>query len=579
MTWPIAGTCRRLSLLALALFMLGSFSLAHEEATGRNALEVTGSKSFSRPMAMPGKTDAHRGSLAAHTTGKGAPSTPLMRNIDMILLCGSVQKTPEAASEAVLKDRRRAEKSGEEMHLAKLAMSLRELSCTLFQRGQKDEALRAERESLVIVRKLAKQNPEFFQTLLADKLIDYSKILHALGRTQEAIAPLQEAVDIQRTLAKQSPAFSLNKLLSSLRTLADYLLEAGDKQAALMPAREIVDIHRKLAKRNPNLNLPYLARSLEKFARRLEKAGHPQEGIEALQEAVSIYRQLAKRFPEKYLSEAARVLGDMAYSLEDMGRMKEALKAAREAVALRRRLADNLASPLSKTNQSELADSLDQMADLLFAMGRAEEALKVDYEAVSIYRGFTRQDPIIGSSQLATRLQFLADRLFKLGKTEEAITTLREAEALHRKLMRFPDLADIETANLSEMLHKLARYLAKMKRWSEALQAAQESVAHCRRVVAQIPDAGFALAKALNTLGDVYMGLKQPRKAVRAYAEGLQILLQPLEELPEPRAPFAARLILHYEKACKEAKEKPDEKLITPLRHIIEKIKNSKMQK
>ncbi|MFD1116240.1 tetratricopeptide repeat protein, partial [Sphaerisporangium aureirubrum] len=115
-----------------------------------------------------------------------------------------------------------------------------QLSVTLAQIGNREDALAAINEAVTIRRTLADAHPDAFLPDLATSLNNQSNFLSGLGRREEAVAAINEAVTIRRTLADARPDAFLPKLAMSLNNQANRLSELGRREEALAAINEAV---------------------------------------------------------------------------------------------------------------------------------------------------------------------------------------------------------------------------------------------------------------------------------------------------------------------------------------------------
>ena len=218
--------------------------------------------------------------------------------------------------------------------------TLNGLSIHLSNAGDGAGALEAIREAVEIHRRLAAQNPAWYEPALALILNNLSNHLSEAGDGAGALAAIRESVEIRRRLLAQNPARYEPDLALSLNSLSNHLSEAGDGAGALAAIRESVEIYRRLAAQNPARYEPDLAMSLNNLSPASERSGRWRGGH---------WRRSARRSrsgggwrrknPARYEPDLALSLNNLSVHLSNAGEGAGALAAIRQAVEIRRRLA------------------------------------------------------------------------------------------------------------------------------------------------------------------------------------------------------------------------------------------------
>ena len=409
--------------------------------------------------------------------------------------------------------------------------TLNGLSIHLSNAGDGAGALEAIREAVEIHRRLAAQNPAWYEPALALILNNLSNHLSEAGDGAGALAAIRESVEIRRRLLAQNPARYEPDLALSLNSLSNHLSEAGDGAGALAAIRESVEIYRRLAAQNPARYEPDLAMSLNNLSLRLSEAGDGAGALAAIREAVEIRRRLAAQNPARYEPDLALSLNNLSVHLSNAGEGAGALAAIRQAVEIRRRLA----AQNPARYEPYLAMSLNNLSAYLSDAGDGAGALVASREAVETHRRLAAQTPARYEPDLAGSLNNLSLRLNDAGDAAGELAASREAVEIYRRLAaqnpaRYePDLA------LS--LNNLSNSLSNAGEGAGALAAIREVVEIRRRLAAQIP-ARFRplLAKSLTILGILLRKSGDTEQADAAEREARQLTTQP-NEPDEPAAP------------------------------------------
>ena len=231
------------------------------------------------------------------------------------------------------------------------------LSASLSTVGNREDALTAIQEAVVLFQAIAAEHPDVFNAELASSLRILSSRLAHVGRREEALAKIETAVNLHRALAKERPAEFNAELASTLSHHSNRLSRLNRQEEAIVAIRESVDLYRTLAEWWPDSHRPGLAASLFNLYNCLSKTHHLDESLEAIQEASSIYRDLAISLPASNKKNLILSLTKLSNCLKGLGRNEEALAAGKEAA----NIADphetlRIRRPCSET--SELPDNI-----------------------------------------------------------------------------------------------------------------------------------------------------------------------------------------------------------------------------
>lgn len=258
---------------------------------------------------------------------------------------------------------------------------LQKLAPRLADLGQRNEALTAGEEAVVIRRRQAEVNPGLYLPKLALALNDQVNFLGGLGRFKDALKSVEEAIEIRRSLARDNPDVFLPDLAMSLNNQCLCLNELKRPEQALSAADESITIRRALVEDHPEVRSG-LADSLNNRSISLGALQRQDDALEAVNEAACIYRTIALEYPDTHLPKFARVLVHLSVRLADAGQLGEALSAVGEAVGT--------FSALSIIRPSryppELANALYMKSHYLNGLGQRDEAMKAMAERAQILR-------------------------------------------------------------------------------------------------------------------------------------------------------------------------------------------------
>jgi len=418
------------------------------------------------------------------------------------------------------------------------AISLLAAAKAYQQTGNREQALEAGQDALVLARELCSDDPVIGRRFLATSLYNLGIRLIEMGRREEALRVTQEAVLQYRELARVEPQVFLPVLARCLNVLGVSFGGTGRREEALQVIQEAMELDRELALDNPQTFLPALAVSLHNLSIRLSEMGRREEALKASQEAVQHHRELVQANRPAFLPKLAKGLGNLGVMLSELGRCNEALEATREAVQLGRELVQ--ANP--QAFLSDLAMNLNTLGAMFSEMGNHDEALPAAQEAVQLYRELviTYRQALL--PYLAMSLNNLGIRLQAMGRADDALQAAREAVQLGRELVQANPQAFLP--DLAKSLNTLCAMLCDVGRRDEAMEVTRESVQHYRDLarahpLAFLPD----LAMSLNNLGTILNVTGRRDEAISTWREAGGLVLRMPAEDPN-RWNERARLVL-----------------------------------
>ncbi|EJT97981.1 hypothetical protein DACRYDRAFT_24888 [Dacryopinax primogenitus] len=235
-------------------------------------------------------------------------------------------------------------------------------------------------------------------------------------------------------------------------------------------------------------------------------------------------------------------LDQLGIVLTTVGELEEAYQASNEAVQLRRVLIN--ANP--KAYSSQLAWSLGNLSEALARGGDIPNALMAIEEAVQLYKPLVEKDPRF-TENLAWGLGTLSKRLAQvpgehLG-AKKALEAIQEAVELYRPLVSHH--IEVYGQNLAWALGTLSQRLAETKRYSDALPAAQESVALLRDIADCKPETAITpdLALQLRNLASRYSDAGCSAEALETIEEAIKLYRLQCLRLPRRYNPELMRAL------------------------------------
>ena len=310
-------------------------------------------------------------------------------------------------------------------------------------------------------------------------------------------------------------------------SLAAAALGQYDPAGAVTFAEDAVAAYRGLVQTDPDTYLPELGAALKDLGAYLALSGDSRESVEAVSEAVGIYRRLAGVDPGTYLPGLAPALAILTSALAAQDRQEEAVLRGQEATEIYRRLAET--DPA--TYMPYLSRVSFDLVERLVLLHRSDEALAPARQTVDRYRQLTATDPDSWRAGLATSATAMGMVLADQHGLEDALAALKDAAETYRHLAGADpgDLApelDHHLPVLAGTLLDLGEMFGEVDKASEALAAAEESVAVYRQMAAADPQPNlFGLGIALWVVGRIheYFHL-DPHAGLAATREALEIL-------------------------------------------------------
>jgi tetratricopeptide (TPR) repeat protein len=380
--------------------------------------------------------------------------------------------------------------------------------CALHDLDRLGEALDAHQKACDISRSIREQESHLF--LLSHGAL--ATTLHKMGRQSEAANVWRELVDARRRIHRAYDNLeSTNGVAQALTNYALVLTELPKRREHCIRAlKEAIVLWRRLASQRSDLYRSDLQGALTLYAKELDLAGRPAEAgaikreISSLQ-PVSIRRAMAKNLYGRAKSEAAH------------GNLENAFVACKESVEQFRLLFDE--SP--NDYRTHITKALDCLFDYQGLVKPSSNTVEACEEAISFYRLQS-----VNSQEYFGRLaEWFIDYssvLDALGRTTEAFESSLEGIAVSRK--EFAVRPRVFRRNIASCLFNHAIYAAKLERWSDAIEADQESVKH-RRHLYKRDASGYRdrLALGLANLGLHYHGAGKHLEALRTWDEALDL--------------------------------------------------------
>ena len=267
-----------------------------------------------------------------------------------------------------------------------------------------NEAIKDYEEALVIIRRLALENPAIYlhnMVMLLNNLASLHSVKNELGQAE---SEYQEALAIGRRLASGNPAVYLTDVAMTLNNLAVLHTDKNELGQAESEYQEALDIKRRLASENPAVYLPDLAMTLNNLAALHSVTNEFGQAENEYQEALTIRRRLASDNPAVYLFDVTETLNNLAILHKLKNELGQAEGEYQEALTIRR----HLASENPAVYLPYVATTLNNLANLHSTKKEVEQAESEYEEALAIRRRLATGNP-------AVYLPYVAATLINLG--------------------------------------------------------------------------------------------------------------------------------------------------------------------
>jgi tetratricopeptide (TPR) repeat protein len=440
---------------------------------------------------------------------------------------------------------------------ADLARALYSHGFSLAEVGKAEQSMDAYRESIAILRQLAKTDPDA-GTAIAAAVNDLCLALAALGLHQEALAASEEALSVLREAIGIDPEVREYLIAVATMNRGKSLLERGRVEEGMDAFETAVSMLRRLPRERSTEHM--LAVTTTNVSASLTFLGRSEEAVAAAREAVGMFRDLARSLPDQFTGNLALALINTSRVEADAGAVSASLAAAEEAIAILRPLSDahrevfgpllamalmnhgafsistqpgnglisldesatlarGLAAARPAANNPQLAMSLINLAVAENYVGHTDRARDTAAEAVALAQVLAAENPEAFEPTLLHALDARADALAESGQVELAVAGVREAVAVWRRLAGQRPAA--YEPRLVTALARLAQTLVSADQAEEALEAASEAVALGRRTAPSRDWAALGIAVAV--FSETLSALGRHQEALAASDEAVRI--------------------------------------------------------
>ncbi|QAU49671.1 toll/interleukin-1 receptor domain-containing protein [Bradyrhizobium guangzhouense] len=306
-----------------------------------------------------------------------------------------------------------------------------------------------------------------WQESLAAALKRLADLLSTQGKLDAARASIDLVIKADRALLQRYPAHNPYKynLILALNSLGDLILNSTSAEDAYTSYNEALSISSSLASSDAS-NVDWmgaLAQSKQNVGISLERRGRSAEAIEFYRGAREIRRKISDLDPTNVqkLDKLAFVVSSTAYLLQTTGHLQEAELGFADVVSIRRKITS--LDPLNNWEKGTFCIALMQLGQVRFNLGATDASMTVFEEAVSACAASMHADPsnsAIKSAQLVN--------LGSISIVKEARGDAKGSLAAVEEMVR---LADELQANEATSVLKVSEALAAHKLLAEKLRA------------------------------------------------------------------------------------------------------------
>jgi tetratricopeptide (TPR) repeat protein len=424
-----------------------------------------------------------------------------------------------------------------------LAISCNNLGILLYKTGRLPEAEKLFLEAQGLCKQLTKQFPAVanYRYYLADICKNLGMLVKAIGRLPEAESLLRQAVQLNEQLVADYPTDAGYRwnLAGSCNNLAMLLLAAGQLSEAENRFRQAIQLQQELAAAFPKV-VGYrhgLAGTFGNLSVLLEDAGRMEETEALLRQAIALDQQVVHDFPTVtgYRQSLAHSCTNLARLLSRTGHFEEAEKLLRQAVELRQQLADD--SPTVVDYRKDLANVCHNLAELLEETGREPEAEKLFGQALALRQQLVDDYPAVVEyrKDLANTCNSFGILLKATGRWAQAEKLYRQALQLRQRLAAdFPTVA-VYRDHLATTCNNLALILEKSNRQPEAEKLHRQALKLYEELMSAFPTVAeyrSGVAVSCNNLANLLNRTGRAAEAEQLHRRAVELRLKLVADFP-----------------------------------------------
>jgi tetratricopeptide (TPR) repeat protein len=359
-------------------------------------------------------------------------------------------------------------------------------------------------------RELLKEPLSFFKTLrdqldaardtrpesldrLARAAFDLAQLTAEIGDRQDALRAHKESLAIGERLARENPNVDQfqSQLAATYGTIGSLQIQTGDPDQALESYNNALVIQDRLARDNASVTefQSELATSHNNIGALQSQTGHPDQALDSYAKALTIFERLARENPSvtKFQSRVAGSHNNIGFLQSQAGRPDQALESFGKALAIRERLARE--NPSANELQLSLAGTHANIGLLQRATGHPDQALQSCAKALAIQERLARENPSVTEfqSRLAQSYNNIGMLRSETGHPDQALESYAKALPIDERLAReHPESPDY-ASDLGGTLNNMALIDLDRKRFREARDRLRQAISWQKKALAASP--------------------------------------------------------------------------------------------
>lgn len=367
--------------------------------------------------------------------------------------------------------------------------------------GQLVESKNAAKESVRLWRELAQIDKNAFLPELAGCLLNLATRSSDSNLRREATLASLESVRLFRLLAFKEESLFGPHLADALANLAIRFHEGGRYRAAYIRITEAIRVYSKAVGTGRFEFMPSLGNSFNTLSAIFAKQKLAEKALGAAELSVEVFREAMRREHDAYLPDLTMCLNNLGNRLIEADRNEEAVKPLQEAVEHCRVLVR-----LAPMYEPRLSQMLGNLGTCLAELERIDGATLAFEESIAYSSRLALDEPAIYSSKHAMNMNNFGVFLRSCGRYSEALQAATESVERYRECVKanrrvhLPDLAKC-TLNLAALLGVLGDFEESRKLSSEAVDAYREIAEHNSAYLPELASSLKNLCTALLHLG------------------------------------------------------------------------------
>ena len=418
-------------------------------------------------------------------------------------------------------------KIGEEIkntlnHIDKLSVTI-EIGNLYRKLNRYENAEKILKESLVVVKKLKKENPIIYLPSLATVFINLGAVYRNLSKHNDAERTLLKALNIYRKLSQENQDIFLLSLIMTLNNLSNLYFDITrykDAENVLLEAKEKFE---EIEKEDPDVYLIEKATILRNLANLYSETQRLKESKELYKKTLDINRKLAKENPHIYLNDVATTLNELGVLYRYLKKYEDAEISYNEGIQIIRDFIKS--SPNSEAYLPLLSDLLNNRGALYLYLNRHVDAIDSMIESIELIKIISKKNTRIYGRLMGSILN-LGSVYLDLRDYENSKKFIQEAIDIKNEICIRNEIginySPHELLKIANVLGNIGVKYKNLGKYKSAEKIINEVLVILNDLKNEPSEAGFTeLAKTYGNLANVYVGLNKDEEAEKAYEKSL----------------------------------------------------------